>query len=54
MDDDPWLKHLEQCYADRDNGAKASDPEDIRTIMLRRLVITFGVKTSARSCCEGW
>lgn len=43
MEDEPWLKHLEQVYSDRDNGAKASDPEDLRTIMLRRLVITFGV-----------
>ncbi len=42
-DKDPWLAHLEQCYGDRDNGAKASDPEDLRTLMLRRLVITFGV-----------
>ena len=43
MEEDPWLKHLEQCYSDRDNGAKASDPEDLRTLMLRRLVVTFGV-----------
>ena len=43
MEEDPWLKHLEQIYVDRDNGAKASDPEDLRTLMLRRIVVTFGV-----------
>lgn len=43
VEEDPWLKHLEQIYTDRDNGAKASDPEDLRTLMLRRIVVTFGV-----------
>ena len=45
-DKDPWMAHLEQCYSDRDNGAKASDPEDLRTLMLRRLVVTFGVDSA--------
>jgi len=42
-EDDPWVAHLEHCYLNRDKGANAVDPEDLRTLMLRRLVIVFGV-----------
>lgn len=42
-EEDPWLAHLEHCYLARDKGANAVDPEDLRTLMLRRLVIVFNV-----------
>ena len=42
QDEDPWLAHLEKIFAGRAGGANPKDPEDLSTIMLRRLVVKFG------------
>jgi len=41
-EEDPWLAHLEKVFAGRAGGANPKDPEDLSTIMLRRLVVKFG------------
>ena len=38
---DPWFDALEKAFLERETGAVATDPEDIRTIILRRLCIKY-------------
>lgn len=40
---DPWLDALEKAWTERENLFSARDPEDIRTIILRRLVVRYNL-----------
>lgn len=38
---DPWFDALEKAFLERETGAVSTDPEDIRTIILRRLCVKY-------------
>lgn len=40
---DPWFDALEKAFLERESGALRDDPEDIRTVILRRLCIKYDV-----------